>query len=87
MSTLTVFYVKLVLVVVSSVVIWLGAKNDTFWQKIQQKCQENRAILIGLLAFRLLPFVIIYVFLDQSPRGDVPFFWGKATQAYQWKLV
>ena len=87
MSTLTVFYVKLVLVVVSSVVIWLGAKNDTFWQKIQQKRQENRAILIGLLAFRLLPFVIIYIFLDQSPRGDVPFFWGKATQAYQWKLV
>jgi len=87
MSTITVFYVKLFLVIVSSALIWWGAQNESFWQKLQQNRREKRAIWISLLLFRFLPFVIIYVFLDQSPRGDVPFFWGKATQAYQWKLV
>lgn len=87
MSTLTVFYVKLLLVVVSSAVIWWGANNDSFWQKLQQNKQEKLAIWVSLILFRLIPFVLIYGVLQQTPRGDVPFFWGKATQAYQWKLV
>ncbi len=87
MSTLTVFYVKLLLVIVSSITIWIGSKADSFWGKWEQKQQEKRAILLGFLLFRIIPFIAIYLILNQTPRGDVPFFWGKATVAYQWGLV
>lgn len=83
MSTLTVFYIKLVLIVFSSAAVWVGARADALWEQIHQKKQENRVLGIGLVVFRLLPFFLIYAFLNYSPRGDVPFFWGKATVAYQ----
>jgi hypothetical protein len=87
MSTLTVFYIKLVLIAFSSVAIWLGARSDSFWQQIHEKRQENRLLGFGLILFRLLPFILVYVVMNYSPRGDVPFFWGKATVAYQGGLV
>lgn len=73
MSTLTVFYIKLVLIAFSSAAIWLGARSDSFWQQIHEKRQENRLLGLGLLLFRLLPFILVYVVMNYSPRGDVPF--------------
>ncbi|WP_428663836.1 glycosyltransferase family 87 protein [Runella sp.] len=87
MSTLTVFYVKLLLIAFSSIAVWLGARSNAFWAQIHQNKQENRVLGIGIILFRLLPFILIYLFMDQSPRGDVPFFWGKATVAYKGGLV
>jgi hypothetical protein len=87
MSTLTVFYVKLVLVIASSIVVWLGARADSFWKKLEENQRGAAVIGIGLLVCRLLPFIAIYLVLHQTPRGDVPFFWGKATVAYKWGLV
>lgn len=87
MSTLTVFYVKLLLVAMSSLMIWLGARADSFWEKTEKKQGETALIGFGILILRIIPFVLIYVVLNQTPRGDVPFFWGKATVAYDWKLV
>lgn len=87
MSTLTVFYVKLLLVILSSVIVWLGARADSFWKKSEESQRGTAIIGVGLLFCRLLPFIAIYLVLHQTPRGDVPFFWGKATVAYQWGLV
>jgi hypothetical protein len=87
MSTLTVFYVKLILVVASSLAVWLGARADSFWKKIEESQRGTAIIGIGLLVCRILPFLVIYLVLHQTPRGDVPFFWGKASVAYQWGLV
>lgn len=87
MSTLTVFYVKLLLVAMSSLMIWLGARADSFWEKTEKKQGGTALIGFGILILRIIPFVLIYVVLNQTPRGDVPFFWGKATVAYDWKLV
>jgi len=87
MSTLTVFYVKLVLVIASSILVWLGARADSFWKKLEENQRGAAVIGIGLLVCRLLPFIAIYLVLHQTPRGDVPFFWGKATVAYKWGLV
>ncbi len=87
MSTLSVFYIKLLLILISSTAVWLGVRAGSFWQRIHQNQQENRLLGLAIGLFRLLPFVLIYAVLDQTPRGDVPFFWGKASAAYQGGLV
>lgn len=38
-------------------------------------------------AVRVFPFVVVFLFLDQTPRGDIPFFYWKADLAHQGKLV
>jgi hypothetical protein len=75
------------LVIVSSILVWLGSGADSFWEKLEQDKRGATIIGLGILLFRLLPFVFIYLIFNQMPRGDVPFFWGKATVAYQWGLV
>ncbi|MFN4147260.1 MAG: hypothetical protein ACK4GN_15655 [Runella sp.] len=83
MLPITVFYFKLILTVFSSALVWWGAQADTFWQKIQRKGQSDLIVLLGLLLLRFVPFLLVYLILNQTPRGDVPFFWGKATVAYR----
>ncbi|MCU0338458.1 MAG: hypothetical protein MUE30_01130 [Spirosomaceae bacterium] len=85
MATLTVFYVKLLLLALSSVMVWIGAQADTFWSKLQNR--DTQVIGLAWAIFRLLPFILIFVLMNQSPRGDVPFFWGKASVAVTGKWV
>lgn len=87
MATLTVFYVKLVLLVVSSVAVWVGARADGFWEALQKRNKGAQIVWVAWLLCRLLPFLLIFVVLGQSPRGDVPFFWGKASVAVTGKWV
>ncbi|MFN8343547.1 MAG: hypothetical protein U0X91_01000 [Spirosomataceae bacterium] len=87
MSTLTVFYIKLLLVAASSAVVWRGARADSFWEKLYRKQQGDRILGLAILLCRILPFMIIYLVLHQVPRGDIPFFWGKASGAYHGGMV
>ncbi|WP_028666998.1 hypothetical protein [Runella zeae] len=87
MSTITVFYIKLLLVIASSVGVWWSANAQGFWERLEKQQKGNQVIGLGILLFRLLPFVGIYVLLNFMPRGDVPFFWGKASVAYQGGMV
>ncbi|TAG17229.1 MAG: hypothetical protein EAZ32_13125 [Cytophagia bacterium] len=84
-----VFLSKLIITILSSLVIWVGssAQSDSFWQNLAQKRTESRWLFAGILVFRLLPFVFVYGLLNEMPRGDVPFFWGKTQVAYQGGMV
>jgi hypothetical protein len=84
---LIVFITKIVVTALFSLLIWKGASAETFWQKLQTKYSGQNWVLLGIVLFRLLPFVGVYLLLNQTPRGDVPFFWSKAQDAYQGKLV
>jgi len=83
MSIFTVFYIKLLLVSASTTLVWWGASADFFWKELVKKQRGSTIVWLGILISRLLPFVVIYLIFNQTPRGDVPFFWGKATAAYQ----
>lgn len=87
MSTITVFYVKIVLVIFSSVLIWGGANADSFWGRLEKSQKSHITLGLGILIFRIVPFIAIYLIFNQIPRGDVPFFWGKATGIYEGGVV
>ena len=82
-----IFYAKLIFTIFSSLAVWLGATAQIDWQHLAQK--QRVALIISFLLgiFRLLPFLIIYVFLNELPRGDVPFFFYKATAVQAGGLV
>lgn len=42
---------------------------------------------LAFVSFRLLPFVVVYLILDQEPRSDVQFFYERAVPAMQGGLV
>jgi hypothetical protein len=45
-------------------------------------------VLAGLVvAMRVVPFVAVFLVLNETPRGDIGFFYGKATLAARGKLV
>src|SRR5919202_2569284 len=48
---------------------------------------ETATVYLTFVLLRLLPFVAIYIFLNQDPRSDVDFFFRKAIAARQGKLV
>ncbi|MFD2570665.1 hypothetical protein ACFSUS_08485 [Spirosoma soli] len=48
---------------------------------------ETTTIYLTFLLLRLLPFVAVYVVMNQDPRSDVDFFYRKAQAALQGKLV
>lgn len=49
--------------------------------------RNKLSIYLFFLLTRLLPFVVIYLILKIEPRGDIPFFYTKASNALQLKLV
>lgn len=51
------------------------------------EARETLATYGSLVVFRLLPFGLIYVILNQTPRDDVQFFYVKASAAFAGKLV
>lgn len=51
--------------------------------------QDRAPQVLGacFLFFRFIPFIIVYLILNEVPRNDVPFFYEKATKALQGGLV
>jgi hypothetical protein len=80
MPILTIFYIKLLINLGLTVgIIWTISKSDLFakWQ------QENEKLVLGLgfLLFRLIPWIGIFLIVNEEPRGDIPFFFYKAEAA------
>lgn len=48
---------------------------------------ERATRWLAFVSFRLLPFVVVYLILDQEPRSDVQFFYERAVPAIQGGLV
>lgn len=80
MPILTIFYIKLLINLGLTVgIIWTISRSDLFakWQ------QENEKLILGLgfLLFRLIPWIGIFLIVNEEPRGDIPFFFYKAEAA------
>ena len=82
-----IFYVKLVFTILSSVALWLGATAQIDWQRLVQSQRSSSTLGLLLLGFRFVPFLIVYILMDELPRGDVPFFFYKATAVQTGGLV
>jgi len=86
MPVTTVFTVKLIVSLFLYLAVWL----TVHYHRQLQPLVENRQgiILTGLLfALRVVPFVVVFLVLNETPRGDIPFFYWKANLAHQGKLV
>jgi hypothetical protein len=86
MPILTIFYIKLLINLGLTVgIIWTISRSDLFakWQ------QENEKLVLGLgfLLFRLIPWIGIFLIVNEEPRGDIPFFFYKAEAAKQGGFV
>lgn len=87
MPILTVFYIKLLISALLTILM-VGAiwKREQF-QKWQLAGQDTRLLALAFVVLRLLPFIGIYVVLGQEPRNDVPFFYYKAESAFRGLFV
>ena len=80
MPILTVFYFKLLInLLLTSGIFWVISRPDLFirWQNRN----ENVVFGAGFVLLRLLPYIGIFLLLNEVPRGDVPFFFYKAEAA------
>lgn len=80
MPVLTVFYIKLLINLALTIgIIWTISRSDLFskWQ------QENDKLIftLGFVLFRLIPWIGIFLIINEEPRGDIPFFFYKAEGA------
>lgn len=74
--------IKIIFSLLSSIFI-LGVercKMSTFFT-------HKYSLHLTFLFTRIIPFILIYLVLDLETRGDLPFFYAKAQQAVQLKLV
>jgi hypothetical protein len=80
MPILTVFSIKLVLnLCLTAGIVWAVNKSDLIgrWQQTNDKLVFG----IGFLLLRLIPWIGIFLVVNETPRGDVPFFFYKAEGA------
>ena len=58
-------------------------------QRVGPFLQRNERVTtyVAFVLLRLVPFLCVYVLLNQEPRSDVEFFYRKAEAALQGKLV
>lgn len=80
MPVLTVFYIKLLInLLLTFGIIWTISRTALFakWQR------ENEKLILGLafLFLRLIPWIGIFLIINEDPRGDIPFFFYKAEAA------
>lgn len=54
---------------------------------LKQISSQKYALGITFVLTRLLPFVGVYLLMNETPRGDVPFFYWKASSIYDGKIV
>ncbi len=80
MPILHVFYIKLLINLALTIgIFWTISRSDLFskWQKENEKA----VFAIGFLLLRLIPWIGIFLIINEVPRGDVPFFFYKAEAA------
>jgi hypothetical protein len=80
MPILTVFYVKLIL----NLFLTFGILTVIYKSKLFERWQVEKDKQIFGAAFvllRLIPWIGIFLVLNEAPRGDVPFFFYKAEGA------
>ena len=80
MPILTIFYIKLIINLgLTFGISWAIYKSDLFskWQLEKDKIVFATAFVI----LRLIPWIGIFLILNEDPRGDIPFFFYKAQAA------
>lgn len=80
MPVLTVFYIKLIINLgLTLAIFWTVSKSGLFakWQAENEKL----VFLLGFVLLRLIPWIGIFLVLNEDPRGDIPFFFYKAEAA------
>ncbi|GGC02248.1 hypothetical protein [Dyadobacter sediminis] len=80
MPVLTVFYIKLLINLgLTFAIVWTVSRTALFakWQ-IEN---EKMIFLLGFVLLRLIPWIGIFLVLNEDPRGDIPFFFYKAEAA------
>jgi hypothetical protein len=80
MPILTVFYLKLIINLGLTLgIIWTISRSELFakWQLEKDKL----IFLIAFITFRLIPWIGIFLVVNEDPRGDIPFFFYKAEGA------
>ena len=82
----TTSLVKVVVVLGLAVAVWLLLANRQRIGPFLQR-HERATIYLTFVVLRLVPFVGVYLVLNQEPRNDVEFFYRKATAVLQGKLV
>ncbi len=87
MGILQVFYIKLILCAIFTIVGFGIIKNKDVFDEIEKQNQSKTLLFITFLTFRVFPFIVIYVLLGMEPRNDVPFFFYKAQGAKQGLFV
>jgi len=80
MPILTVFYIKLFINLGLTLgIFWVISRSELFakWQ-----LEKERLIFAaGFVLLRLIPWIGIFLVLNEDPRGDIPFFFYKAEAA------
>ncbi len=87
MPILAVFYIKIILSALLTL-LFVGSvwKKDLF-EKWQSGSEDRWILALAFVALRLLPFIGIYVVLGHDVRNDVPFFYYKAESAFRGLFV
>lgn len=78
--------VKVIIAIGLAVAVWLLLANRRQLGPLLQR-HERIVTYLTFVVLRLVPFVCVYVVLNQEPRSDVDFFYRKAEAALQGKLV
>lgn len=87
MPILTVFYIKVILSTLLTLLFVGAVWKRKLFQKWQSNNQDSAVLLVAFVLLRILPFIGIYVILGQEPRNDVPFFYYKAESAFRGLFV
>ncbi len=82
----TTSLVKIVIAIGLAVVVGLLFANRQRIGPLLQR-HERLTTYLAFVILRLVPFLCVYVVLNQEPRNDVEFFYRKAEAAVQGKLV
>ncbi len=86
MPVLYVFLVKLFLTVMACIAEYVLWKRYDIWQKV---FETHKPLIISTIVFitRIIPFIVVFVLVKELPRGDIPFFYYKASHALQLDMV
>ena len=82
----TTSFVKTIIAIGLAVAVGIVFANRQRVGPVLQR-HERLTTYIAFVVLRLVPFLCIYVVLNQEPRSDVEFFYRKAEAAVQGKLV
>jgi hypothetical protein len=80
MPILTVFYIKLLINLGLTLgIIWVITRSELFTK--WQRDNDRMVFALSFLLLRLIPWIGIFLIVNEEPRGDIPFFFYKAVAA------